>query len=115
MAHHKQITIKLRVGDSIDYPDTDNTTSKLNVTAVSDEDNAQYCLSSQDGTYNVNEYHSKLQARLNTFDKPEAEQKSKRDLLKAEARKMDISHPKNIKTPKLEALIEAHKNGAVEE
>ena len=113
MAHHKRITVKLKAGDTLDYPSTGTMTSKLNVTAVSDEENPQYCLSSKDGKFNVNEYHSKLEKRING-NLPE-ETIDKRELLKEEAKELGIEHPKNIKVGKLEALIEAHKNGAVKE
>lgn len=103
---------KLEVGATVAYPKSGNTTSKLKVTAVSDALDPIYCLSSKDGKFNVNIYHSQLEDKLGLTPKEDDIQGLHRATLKNEAMVLGIDFPNNIPTGKLNSLIEAHQNGA---
>jgi hypothetical protein len=110
MAHYKRITNTLSKGDTIDYPSSGSNTSILTVEAVSDDvDNVQYFISSDNKKFNVSLHHSALAEKMNVeTEKPKVNRKELVSLAKG----LGLDFPKNIKTPKLEALIEAKQNGA---
>tara|TARA_R110000823_G_scaffold277107_1_gene395651 strand:+ start:416 stop:763 length:348 start_codon:yes stop_codon:yes gene_type:complete len=114
MKHYSKINKALEEGDTVDYPKSGNRTSVLQVTKKEEKDDGDiaYLLQNKDKTFGIEIYHSKLE---NVVGAPKVETKLDREALKAEANEMGIEYPKNIKAPRLQALIEAHKNGAVPE
>lgn len=115
MAHYSKITKDLALGDTVDYPSVGDKTSVLTVKRLEvKEDDIALELHSFDSLFKIQIYQSKLKTVLGSEAKEES-QANRREQLKETASLMGIEFKKNIKTNKLEALIEAYKNGAIKE
>lgn len=114
MKHYSKINKALEEGDTVDYPKSGTQTSVLQVTKREEKEDGDiaYLLQNKDRTFGIEIYHSKLESIVGA--KPVVIKLDRKEM-KAEADQMGIEYPKNIKTDRLQALIEAHKNGAVPE